>query len=83
MIYHRVSPLVELRIIDYCSEQSWSDQILKNEQGETCNLHAVWTLKPLYMMVYKMKVLTFTALFTVGYSILKMRVTRKEPEKDS
>lgn len=63
--------------------KSWSDWILKNEQGEMCDLHPVWTLKPLYMPVYKMKVLTSRAMFTFGYPILKMDIARKVSEKDS
>lgn len=61
----------------------WSDWILKNEQGEMCDLHPVWILKPLYMPVYKMKLLTSSAMFAFGYLLLKMAIGRKLPEKDS
>lgn len=35
------------------------------------------------MPVYKMKVLTSSALFTFGYPILKMDTARKVPVKDN
>lgn len=50
---------------------------------ETCDLYPAWILKSLYMPVYKMKVLTSSAIFISGYPILKMDIARKVLEKDS
>lgn len=48
-----------------------------------CDLDPVWTLEPLHMPVYKMKVLTSTVMFAFGYPIFKMDIARKIPEKKS
>lgn len=63
--------------------KSWSDWILKNEPYEMCDLDPVWTLEPLHMPVYKMKVLTSTVMFAFGYPIFKIDIARKIPEKKS